>query len=80
MARKTVDVELVRNLANGMLEASHDDADRNGIIVMLEAILHKSGNYKGFRYTRLMYNVDGTDTSDPTVNWDYTDETRRLYF
>lgn len=65
--RKTIEVEVVRNFANNYLSLSEDEAvdQRIGISGLLEAVLHESGNYKGFRYLDGMQDVD---------------ESRRCYF
>ena len=49
---KTVKVEYVKELANGMLQDSPDDGInyRNAIIEMIENILMHSKNYNGFQY------------------------------
>lgn len=68
MARKTVDVQQVKDKANLMLEDSITSyvAERYGIGALLESILMDTGNYKGFRWT------DGDNGR--------TDASRRFYF
>jgi hypothetical protein len=49
--RKTFDVDEYRTMINQSLAISTCSADmRKGMIVMLEEILHQTGNYKGFQY------------------------------
>jgi hypothetical protein len=52
--RKTVNVDFVIETVNGMLQNSIDTPEqksiRMGAILLLEAVLHETGNYKGFRY------------------------------
>lgn len=69
MSRKTVCVEQIKAYANGILAAENDKAAdlRLGAILMIEQILHNSGNYKGFKYL----DIEGTEIGD---------ETRRFYF
>ena len=61
MARKTIDVETVKLRANRALTdaAPHQNETmgatcaqifRQGIAVVLEDVLHESGNYRGFQY------------------------------
>lgn len=68
MARKTVDVSAVKELANHMLDASYADKKdgRISIAVFLERILMDTGNYKGFQFT------DGAHGD--------LDDTRRYYY
>jgi len=67
-ARKTVTVEHVKTLANGMLANSQDamTAERSGIMTFLERILLDTGNYHGYNHT------DGKQGN--------SDDTRRYYF
>jgi hypothetical protein len=62
MARKTIDVENVKGMANRALEASMrwseteskyvpvDRYWRQGVMLMVEQVLMSTDNYKGFRY------------------------------
>lgn len=53
MARKTVNVQAVKELANRTLASNAaflDQSYRNGVIGMVEAVLHNTDNYKGFKY------------------------------
>ncbi len=57
MSRKTCSVEHVKNQVNISLKNSSDSycpkAQRQGMMNVLEMILHESGNYRGFRYLLL---------------------------
>ena len=68
MKRKTVDVAYLKAFANNMLEGADplQKEVRLGVSVMLEEVLHRTGNYKGFRYVNL---------GEPNF-----DSTRRMYF
>ena len=55
--RKTIDVEQVRRKANDLLALGANDPDsrptrefRMGIMLLVEHVLHETGNYKGFQY------------------------------
>jgi hypothetical protein len=51
MARKTINVDELRDKTNEMLAKSTCSPDvRQGTIDILEYVLHETGNYKGFRY------------------------------
>lgn len=51
MTRKTVSVENIKLMINHILANGYDTPDtRLGQIVLVESILHETGNYKGFRY------------------------------
>lgn len=97
--RKTVDVEFVKNLVNDMLQNSAYDNDRHqqfrlGAIVVLEEILHVTGNYKGYGYllqedvlpdcrpgVNYVTNGDGIRVPHPHIEkrFEDTDNTRRIY-
>lgn len=51
--RKTVDASLVREKANHMLAVTPDSfkAQRQGIVMLAEALLMEAGAYKGFEFT-----------------------------
>jgi hypothetical protein len=72
--RKTIDVERIREIANGMLARSDDDrADgREAIATLVESILMETGNYRGFRYLEIV-----RDGAENVVT--FGDETRREY-
>lgn len=59
MARKTIAVASIVAKTNGYLANSDDDrqAERLGMIVVLEYILFETDNYKGFSFT-----VEGDET------------------
>lgn len=49
--KKTINVELLKNKANELLAIEEMPVgEKYGVIAMLETILHKSGNYKGFMF------------------------------
>ena len=93
MARKTVEVELMRKKANKMLAQSGIGSSpefRWGVILMIEDMLHATGNYNGFRYLDNFEVADGVlpgvrrgedgDTLSYEERFENTDETRRYYF
>lgn len=85
MPRKTIAVGDVRDAANRMLAASpasdfpkndvseNDKAQRMGIIILLESVLHNSDNYRGYRFQ-----VSEWDGTAEKLRDGY-DETRRIY-
>lgn len=94
MARKTVDLDYVRGLANALLLNSSDnmEGERKGIAFMLESILMESGKYNGFRYLSPVdmektSNVDATSfgqimiqDSEGIMRVELRDQTRRHYY
>ena len=52
--RKTVNVDFIVTVVNSMLANGIDTPElesiRMGAIILLECVLHETGNYKGFRY------------------------------
>ena len=72
MKRKTVDVEYMKAFANGMMASTNPLGKevRLGVSYMLEEMLHRTGNYKGFKFL------------DQKVldNQPDGDETQRMYF
>jgi hypothetical protein len=85
MARKTFHVDQLRAAANRMLAASpatdfsandtasDDQSQRLGVIVLLEHVLHETGNYKGYKHLESEW--------DPQ-KWalrEGHDDTRRMY-
>jgi hypothetical protein len=52
MRRKTIRVETVIDWANHYLATSDDQCSerRRGVLMMLDMILHETGNYQGYRY------------------------------
>lgn len=68
MSRKTISVASLTELANEILANSSDNSKerRNGVIIFIEAVLHETGNYKGFNFindgddsTRVQYTIKG---------------------
>ena len=62
MGRKTVSVNAMRDYINDRIATkSKNISERIGLIVVLEEILHTTGNYSGFRYLedREIVNVTG---------------------
>jgi hypothetical protein len=50
MARKTVSVAKIVEMGNKILRSEFGDLEfRNGVKMMVENILHETGNYRGFR-------------------------------
>ena len=50
-AKKTMDVAEIKKFANKQLANPEiNDAEKRGIITMIERILHDTGNYQGFQY------------------------------
>ena len=90
--RKTIQVERVLEMANKMLEAESDkfvygnsEEYRQGVMTLLEQVLHETGNYHGFGY---LFQRDLPQGSKPGIREgaDYeeqfadTDRTRVRYF
>lgn len=86
MGRKTFEIEQIKNYTNGILAAEcvgQRDL-RMGAILVLEQVLQKSSNYRGYRY------LDDKDLGEneniipgirPGDNqFENTDVTRRYYF
>jgi hypothetical protein len=76
MARKTFEVEKIRDKANYFLlhSPSEKRAEREVIAGFVEGILFETGNYNGFRYL-LTGNHDGG-----YFIFDEKDDTRRYYY
>lgn len=89
-ARKTVEVEFLLETVNHFLKTSEDDkkAERQGMINLLDTVLHKTGNYQGFRYLP-QWEVPGaypgiwldpeTGLHDPATCFENTDPTRAKF-
>jgi hypothetical protein len=62
MGRKTVDVEYVKMIANRILtnEDPKRSGEREGVAMLLEAVLFETGNYKGFKWIPGSPDGDGT--------------------
>lgn len=77
--RLTIPVESVRERVNLYLATSGngpDDRDKRlGACIVLEDILHATGNYRGFQYV----NRGGAPTPAEDVVANNHDETRRSY-
>ena len=87
--RKTVTVEFLINMTNDICKDSTPDRAemRQGAMNGLEAVLHETGNYKGFRYL-----IPGECQGNPGVwykdgqllpypeRFENTDKTRVQYF
>ncbi len=85
MIRKTIDVAVVKDLANKELLNSPDNelGNRQGIIYMIENILMASGNYKGFSYLNdkdMLKSTHGTTLGIIDGSFENTDHTRVYYF
>jgi hypothetical protein len=88
MGRKTVNVQEIKEYANGVLARTgntltQEDVNiRRGVILMAEQILMLTGNYKGYRYLD-SGDLESGVTPGIVYNEDHhevLDETRRLYF
>lgn len=83
MARKTVTVDYIREMTNSMLANGKGTAqERKAVMIFLEDILHKTGNYKGFYYLGVDSVPEGhlpgrNETGDIFAN---CDKTRVHYF
>jgi hypothetical protein len=99
MARKTFEVETLKNIVNEVLATSSSEYGctrdrRQGMMNLLEKVLHETGNYRGFRNLMLkdvpagekpgiMVNETGLIEHTPIeVRFDKatTDNTRVHYF
>ena len=95
--RKTISVDRLKEMANHYMMHSpdHHTANRAGNAVLLEAVLHETGNYNGFGYLNAndmkasdFGNTVGINTTPdkPAESLTYeekfegTDDTRRFYF
>lgn len=86
--RKTINVAEVLNTVNHVLADSAYDDDRHqqyrmGMCILLEDILHKTGNYKGYSYLTQDEIVPdcrpGVRYENGNAEFVDTDETRRHY-
>ena len=77
-SRKTIRVDHVRDYINDRIALSVDDQTqaRRALALVIEDILHETGNYHGFQYLKLpAHGADGTyNFDDPTF-----DGSRRRY-
>ena len=86
--RKTFEVETLKNRVNHMLasSAAGEVQFRTAYIVLLESILHETGNYKGFCHLLDCDGLPGINYLDGQPHPDYdkrfenTDRTRVLYY
>jgi len=91
-SRKTFSVDEYRARVNCILATSNMPASyRQGLIDLLEHILHSSGNYKGFKYLGKDEMGEMVKDHPPGINtpiedlsheerFQGTDDTRRYYF
>ena len=90
--KKTFNVDEYRKMVNEFLALSECSLDmRQGMITMLEEILHRTGNYKGFQYLMqdkvppgekpgINCNSTGLIESTPEIErFRFTDPTRVRY-
>jgi hypothetical protein len=80
MARKTITVQEVKDRANTMLEFQSTSEARQAVAVLLESVLHATGNYRGFRYLPSEYNEPQEFLRTGLVLREDYDDTRRYYF
>lgn len=85
MARKTIDIKDVVEMVNDILSQSTCSPDvRQGAINVLEGILNRTGNYRGFYYLGARY-VPAGEKPGVNLDSDYekrfvdTDRTRVFY-
>jgi hypothetical protein len=73
-SRKTISVEAVKEIANGMLRDSIPEMKdgRIAVTVLIERVLMDTGNYHGYRYI----SPAGDDSNVGGV----CDDTRRYYY
>lgn len=58
--RKTIDVKyLVATVNEALRVSATDHKTRLGMIVLLENVLHETGNYRGYRYLTISEVPDG---------------------
>lgn len=90
MSRKTIKVETVIDFANHYLATSDDQCSerRLGVLMMLDMILHETGNYRGFRHITnletdrtpgVRYDENTGDILDYPERFENTDRTRVQY-
>jgi hypothetical protein len=80
MARKTIDVAAVKDRANTMLEVQSTPEARRAVAVLLESVLHATGNYRGFKYQISEYNTTEEFHRSGMVLRENYDDTRRYYY
>lgn len=77
MARKTVDVLEAKKNANLLLGLKGEEFTpefRQGVMSTIEAILHSTDNYKGFKYRLSEWDVEAQELREGY------DDTRREYY
>jgi len=84
MSRKTYSVEALIELVNGICKdsAPSEVGIRQGAMIVLEAVLHSTGNYRGFRYllpSECLGNPGVNISADYEVRFKDTDRTRVQY-
>jgi hypothetical protein len=91
-SRKTTDIQPMREYANKLLASTykvHDAQFRQGIIAMIEQLLHEAKAYRGFSYIAsyelpddvlpgVRY-AEGYQLLPYPERFDNTDDTRRYY-
>lgn len=88
MGRKTIDVKVVVDQGNHILKHSPNDEVeyREGIIRMVEFILHESKRYEGFAFLSkeelgdVIPGIREWDEDKQQFSFENTDSTRRKYF
>lgn len=75
MARKTIEVEAIRDRVNTMLEVQSTPEARRAVAVLLESVLMATGNYHGFKYLA----SEWQDGAAFRLRENY-DDTRRYYY
>jgi hypothetical protein len=86
--RKTFNVDELIDIVNGICKDSAADRKevRQGAMNVLEAVLHKTGNYSGFNYLRHVadgapgVNYVGDKLLDYPERFENTDRTRVFYY
>lgn len=89
-SRKTIKVSELVDMVNGICKDSAPEfVDvRQGALNVLEAVLHNSGNYHGYRFLRYdetigkpgVQTVNGFPHPDFNKRFENTDNTRVMYF
>lgn len=72
-ARKTINVEAVKDRCNTMIDVQTSPDARRAAAMLCESVLLATGNYKGFKYLSSELKEDGSLI-------DGYDDTRRYYF
>ena len=80
MSRKTIAVQDVLDRANMMLQTQSTQHGRQAVYVLLESVLHATGNYKGFKYQSSEFNTPEEFARTGMVLREDYDDTRRYYY